>query len=130
MQALPAAPAPAPRNQLTVAATLAAAAVLMLFGGMLAVWAVLLAWSPKGITARLHFARVGGKNISFINEQVPKKLWRYVIDVPNTRTLQFNQPAIESIMRSKWSPAKPSAAAMKRPKLSWRQSVAMWLRSP
>ena len=40
MQALPAAPAPAPRNQLTVGASLAAAAIVMLFGGMLAVWAV------------------------------------------------------------------------------------------
>ena len=40
MQALPAGPAPAPRHQLTVAASFAAAAVVMLVGGMLAVWAV------------------------------------------------------------------------------------------
>jgi cytochrome c oxidase subunit III len=40
MEALPAAPAPAPRHQLTVAASLGAAAVVMLMGGMLAVWAV------------------------------------------------------------------------------------------
>lgn len=58
MQALPAAPAPAPRNQLTVAASLVAGAIVMLFGGMLAVWAVQRsraidaegAWLPDGVT--------------------------------------------------------------------------------
>ena len=57
MQALPAAPAPAPRNQLTVGASLAAGATLMLFGGMLAVWAVQRSraidaeghWLPDGV---------------------------------------------------------------------------------
>jgi cytochrome c oxidase subunit 3 len=58
MQALPAAPAPAPRNQLTVGASLAAGAIVMLFGGMLAVWAVQRnraidlegRWLPDGVT--------------------------------------------------------------------------------
>ena len=58
MQALPAAPAPAPRNQLTVAASLAAGAIVMLFGGMFAVWAVQRTraidlegtWLPDGVT--------------------------------------------------------------------------------
>lgn len=40
MEALPAGPTPAPRNQITVASSLAAAAMVMLMGGMLAVWAV------------------------------------------------------------------------------------------
>ena len=40
MEALTAGPAPAPRNQLLVGATLASIAMVMLTGGMLAVWAV------------------------------------------------------------------------------------------
>lgn len=40
MEALPAGPAPAPRNQMVVGATLASIAAMMLTGGMLAVWAV------------------------------------------------------------------------------------------
>jgi cytochrome c oxidase subunit 3 len=40
MEALPAGPAPAPRNQLLVGTTLASIAMVMLTGGMLAVWAV------------------------------------------------------------------------------------------
>jgi cytochrome c oxidase subunit III len=58
MQALPAAAPPAPRRQLTVGAALAAMALLMLTGGMLAVWAVQRnraidldgTWVPDGIT--------------------------------------------------------------------------------
>lgn len=58
MQALPAAPSQAPRNQLTVAASLLAAAMVMLTGGMLAVWAVQRSraidltgsWLPDGVT--------------------------------------------------------------------------------
>ena len=58
MEALAAGPAPAPRNQLIVGATLAAVAMTMLTGGMLAVWAVKRsaaneagqAWLPDGIT--------------------------------------------------------------------------------
>ena len=58
MQALPAAAPPAPRNQLTVAASLAAAAIVMLTGGMLAVWALQRertldlgeSWLPDGVT--------------------------------------------------------------------------------
>jgi len=58
MEALVAGPAPAPRNQMTVAASLASMAVTMLIGGMLAVWAVKRAsaieagesWLPDGIT--------------------------------------------------------------------------------
>jgi cytochrome c oxidase subunit 3 len=57
MQALPAAPAPAPRNQLTVVASLVAAVIVMLTGGMLAVWAVQRtrsidltgSWLPEGV---------------------------------------------------------------------------------
>ena len=40
MDALTAGPAPAPRNQLIVGTTLASIAMVMLSGGMLAVWAV------------------------------------------------------------------------------------------
>lgn len=40
MEALTAGPAPAPRNQLLVGTTLASIAMVMLTGGMLAVWAV------------------------------------------------------------------------------------------
>jgi cytochrome c oxidase subunit 3 len=40
MEALTAGPAPAPRNQLVVGTTLASIAMVMLTGGMLAVWAV------------------------------------------------------------------------------------------
>lgn len=40
MEALTAGPAPAPRNQLLVGTTLASVAMMMLTGGMLAVWAV------------------------------------------------------------------------------------------
>ena len=58
MQALRAAPAPAPRNPRTVGASLAAAATVMLFGGMLSVWAVQRSramdldghWLPDGVT--------------------------------------------------------------------------------
>jgi len=58
MEALPAGPAPAPRNQMTVAATLASMAITMLIGGMLAIWAVKRSaaieagqnWLPDGIT--------------------------------------------------------------------------------
>jgi len=58
MEALAAGPAPAPRNQLIVGATLAAVAMTMLTGGMLAVWAVKRSaaieagqsWLPDGIT--------------------------------------------------------------------------------
>ncbi len=57
MQALPAAAPPAPRRQLTVGATLASMALLMLTGGMLAVWALQRnraidlegAWLPDGV---------------------------------------------------------------------------------
>ena len=57
MQALPAAAAPAPRNQLAVAASLAAAAIVMLTGGMLSVWALQRdqaldlgeSWIPDGV---------------------------------------------------------------------------------
>jgi cytochrome c oxidase subunit 3 len=58
MEALAAGPAPAPKNQMTVAATLGCVAMVMLSGGMLAVWAVKraavvdtgAAWLPSGIT--------------------------------------------------------------------------------
>lgn len=40
MEAIAAGPAPAPRNQMIVGATLASVAMMMLTGGMLAVWAV------------------------------------------------------------------------------------------
>ncbi len=58
MEALPAGPAPAPRNQLLVGATLASVAMMMLTGGMLAVWAVKrsaaldtgASWLPDGVT--------------------------------------------------------------------------------
>lgn len=40
MEALAAGPAPAPRNQLLVGTTLASIAMIMLTGGMLAIWAV------------------------------------------------------------------------------------------
>lgn len=40
MQALPAAPAPEPRRQLLLGASLAAVSITMLIGGMLAVWAL------------------------------------------------------------------------------------------
>ena len=58
MQALPAGPAPAPRRQLLVGSTLAAMAMLMLTGGMLAIWALQRdrhidldgRWVPQGVT--------------------------------------------------------------------------------
>jgi cytochrome c oxidase subunit 3 len=58
MEALPAGPAPAPRNQLIVGATMSVLAVTMLTGGMLAIWAVKRSaaieagqsWLPSGIT--------------------------------------------------------------------------------
>lgn len=58
MEALPAGPAPAPRNQLLVGTTLASIAMVMLTGGMLAVWAVKRSsaieagqsWLPSGVT--------------------------------------------------------------------------------
>ena len=58
MEALAAGPAPAPRNQLIVGATLAVVAMTMLTGGMLAVWAVKRSaaieagqsWLPDGVT--------------------------------------------------------------------------------
>ena len=58
MEALTAGPAPAPRNQLIVGATLASMAMLMLTGGMLAVWALKRtqalsadgSWLPNGVT--------------------------------------------------------------------------------
>ncbi|MEL6890052.1 MAG: cytochrome c oxidase subunit 3 [Actinomycetota bacterium] len=40
MDALPAGPAPAPRNQMVLGATLASIAMAMLTGGMLAIWAL------------------------------------------------------------------------------------------
>jgi cytochrome c oxidase subunit 3 len=40
MQALPAAPAPEPRRQLLLGVSFASAAIIMLMGGMLAVWAL------------------------------------------------------------------------------------------
>ena len=57
MQALPAAAPPAPRRQLTVGTTLGAMALLMLTGGMLAVWALQRnraidlegTWVPDGV---------------------------------------------------------------------------------
>lgn len=57
MEALAAGPAPAPRNQMIVGATLASMAAVMLTGGMLAVWAVQRsaaidtdgAWLPSGV---------------------------------------------------------------------------------
>lgn len=57
MEALTAGPAPAPRNQLVVGATLASIAMVMLTGGMLAVWAVQRSsaidaggtWLPSGV---------------------------------------------------------------------------------
>jgi cytochrome c oxidase subunit 3 len=58
MDAITAGAPPAPRNQLTVAATLACMSMAMLIGGMLAVWAVKRSsaieagetWLPSGIT--------------------------------------------------------------------------------
>jgi len=58
MQALPAGPAPAPRNQLLVGSSLAAVAMTMLTGGMLAVWMAQRTdavdagetWVPDGVT--------------------------------------------------------------------------------
>jgi cytochrome c oxidase subunit 3 len=58
MEALPAAPAPEPRRQLLVGASLASAAIAMLVGGMLAVWALQRtraidagdSWLPRGVT--------------------------------------------------------------------------------
>lgn len=57
MDALPAGPAPAPRNQIVVGATLASMAAIMLTGGMLAVWSVQRSaaidaegtWLPSGV---------------------------------------------------------------------------------
>jgi cytochrome c oxidase subunit 3 len=58
MEALPAAPAPEPRRQLLVGASLASVAIAMLVGGMLAVWALQRtraidagdSWLPSGVT--------------------------------------------------------------------------------
>jgi cytochrome c oxidase subunit 3 len=58
MNALPAAPAPEPRRQLLVGASLASVAIAMLVGGMLAVWALQRtraidagdSWLPRGVT--------------------------------------------------------------------------------
>ncbi|MEP1124159.1 MAG: cytochrome c oxidase subunit 3 [Ilumatobacter sp.] len=58
MEAIAAGPAPAPRNQLLVGTTLASIAMVMLTGGMLAVWAVKRsasieagsAWLPGSVT--------------------------------------------------------------------------------
>ena len=58
MQALPAAPAPEPRRQVLLGASLASAAMGMLIGGMLAVWALQRtraldagdSWLPTGVT--------------------------------------------------------------------------------
>ena len=58
MEALTAGPAPAPRNQLIVGATLASTAALMLTGGMLAVWSLKRtqansgdgSWLPSSVT--------------------------------------------------------------------------------
>ncbi len=58
MKALTAGPAPAPRNQLLVGTSLASIAMVMLTGGMLAVWAVKRTaaieaggtWLPGGVT--------------------------------------------------------------------------------
>ncbi len=57
MEALAAGPAPAPRNQMIVGATLGSVAMAMLTGGMLAIWAVKRSaaieagqsWLPSGI---------------------------------------------------------------------------------
>ena len=58
MEALPAGPPPAPRNQLIVGTTLASVALLMLTGGMLAVWSLQRTraidtagnWLPSSVT--------------------------------------------------------------------------------
>ncbi len=58
MQALPAGPAPAPRNQHLVGAVVGAMAMAMLIGGMLSIWALerreaidtLGTWVPSGVT--------------------------------------------------------------------------------
>lgn len=58
MQALPAAPAPAPQRQMLVGTTLAVVAIVMLTGSMLAVWALQRreaidlsgTWLPDGVT--------------------------------------------------------------------------------
>jgi cytochrome c oxidase subunit III len=58
MEALPAAPAPEPRRQLLVGASLTSVAIAMLVGGMLAVWALQRtraidageSWLPRGVT--------------------------------------------------------------------------------
>ena len=58
MEALTAGPAPAPRNQLIVGTTLASIAMVMLTGGMLAIWAVKRSaaieagqsWLPSSVT--------------------------------------------------------------------------------
>jgi heme/copper-type cytochrome/quinol oxidase subunit 3 len=58
MQALPAAPVPAPRRQVFVGTALAGVAAIMLMGGMLAVWVLqrersidaVGTWVPEGIT--------------------------------------------------------------------------------
>lgn len=58
MDALPGAPAPEPRRQLLVGASLASVAIAMLVGGMLAVWALQRtraidagdSWLPRGVT--------------------------------------------------------------------------------
>lgn len=58
MEALPAGPAPAPRNQMVAGATIASVAMFMLVGGMLGVWALERreaidaegSWLPSGVT--------------------------------------------------------------------------------
>ena len=52
MEALPAGPAPAPRNQTIVGASLAAVAITMLTGGMLAVWSQFRADAPTRFSER------------------------------------------------------------------------------
>jgi len=57
MEALPAGPAPAPRNQIVAGATIASVAIFMLTGGMLGVWALERreaidaggSWLPSGV---------------------------------------------------------------------------------
>ncbi len=58
MEALPAGPAPAPRNQLIIGTAVASVAMTMLIGGMLSIWALQRreaidaegSWLPSGVT--------------------------------------------------------------------------------